>query len=297
VRKALLPATLLALVLMPHAAASAAQATAIRSGWWTSAPIAAPDVPEDGLLVQGGVDQESPTAYAAVSATLLAGTAATQLTLHVSEDGATTPGATLAVCPLTGSFSPSAGGSADDGPLYGCELEVTAEPDADGDTYRFDLRGLDASGEVALAILPTAPSTRVVLDAPGIDALESTEAPAPNGDGGFEDLTGGDIGGGDSSSGAADFDFDSGTGAFISPSGSAFAIPETLPPATSEEVGDLGAGPDTGPADEATRLASSSTSSGADSSPWLLFVVLALAAAGLWLGAGRDVASAEELAP
>lgn len=173
-------AALTSAALLLAAPAAGAAADDVSSGWWSSAaPVLGTTAPADQLLVQGGVSAASPLAYAAVAARLPAGSRATSLRLQAG-DGST-PGATLALCPLTEPFVPSQGGAAADGPAYDCARTVTVGPD--GTTYAFDLGALGggAGEELAVAVVPTRPGDRVVLAPPGPDAVETTggeEAPA-----------------------------------------------------------------------------------------------------------------------
>src|SRR3954451_6751295 len=86
-------------------------------GWWTvtntgtSLPVQPSDplVPSTGLLVEGGAS--SPSAYAALSYDIASGVTANKLTLAVTANSASTPGASLQLCRLSGStFSPEQGG-------------------------------------------------------------------------------------------------------------------------------------------------------------------------------------------
>lgn len=161
-------------------------------GWWTStnpgltaAPAAPPpDVPADGLLVEGGANG-SPTAFAAVQYDLASGSAPSVLTLAVAPNSATTPASTLEVCPLMGSIPlPEQGGPAADAPRYSCAHKVTSQPAADGKHYRFAVSSLLGQGTLAVAVLPTAPTDRVVFDKPDAgsltpDAGQPQTAPAP----------------------------------------------------------------------------------------------------------------------
>ena len=160
-------------------------------GWWTAAntglpaPPTNPDIPPDGLLVQGG-GSGPPTAYAALLYQLPAGAAAQTLTLAVTANSGTTPLASLEVCPLREpTFRPEQGGAIARAPAYNCATKVTAGPSSSGKTYQFNLTGLGASKSVAIAVLPTSPTDRVVLDKPNADSLtigqsavDTTPAPA-----------------------------------------------------------------------------------------------------------------------
>lgn len=153
-------------VLVPHAVSAA---TSLRAGWWTSTAIAiAPDAPPGSLVVQGGVTFEHPSSYAAIEVALEPGETAIELHLTVVEGSASSPNTTLALCPLTESFSPAEGGSTKDGPEFDCGEQVEASPSKDGATYDIDVSGLGRDDGLALAILPTMPTDRVVLEPPTI---------------------------------------------------------------------------------------------------------------------------------
>src|SRR5207253_242273 len=127
VRRLLLAAAaaVMALGVVP----TAAHADAPRDqGWWTvTNPLPAPpDVPARGLLVQGG-GGGAPTAIAAVLYELDSGATAGTLTLAVAPNSATTPGATLQLCPLLQPINHAEqGGPMADAPPYNCGHKVTA---------------------------------------------------------------------------------------------------------------------------------------------------------------------------
>src|SRR5439155_26590578 len=101
-----------------------------------------------------------------------------QLTLTVARPSATTPGAKLELCPLTTpTIVPDQGGPMSEAPGYSCNTKVTASPDKSGNTYAFSAGSLAAQGVLAVAILPTDPTTRVVFSQPGPSSLAVT-APA-----------------------------------------------------------------------------------------------------------------------
>lgn len=153
-------------------------------GWWTAtnpgSPVPAqapPDVPADGLLVQGGAG-DTPSALAGLIYEPEAGATAEKLVLKVVASSATTPGAVLQLCPLVSPvLNAQQGGPMADAPAYDCTRKVTAAPDDDGGSYTFQLSALASSGPVAVAVLPTTPTDRVVLAKPGVDSLV-THAPA-----------------------------------------------------------------------------------------------------------------------
>lgn len=152
-------------------------------GWWTltnpgpPAPAQAPpDVPADGLLVQGG--PTAPVALAGLIFEPAAGATAQRLVLNVVSSSATTPGAVLELCPLSvPALNAEQGGPIADAPAYDCARKVTAAPGADGSSYTFDLRSLASTGPLAVAVLPTAPTDRVVLSKPGADSLVTSTPP------------------------------------------------------------------------------------------------------------------------
>jgi hypothetical protein len=148
-------------------------------GWGTvanpgaPAPVPAvtpPDVPAGGLLVQGGA--ADPTAFAGLVYEPAEGATPQRLVLKVVSPSATTPGAVLKLCPLTtSSLNAEQGGPIADAPTYDCTRSVTAAPDDDGAGYTFNLRAVASSGAFGLAVLPTAPTDRVVFAEPGADSL------------------------------------------------------------------------------------------------------------------------------
>lgn len=161
-------------------------------GWWTADVPGAglplptpPDVPADGLLVQGG-GAASPTAYAALVYQLGTSTlAGGRLTLTVSAGSASVPGSQLQLCPLTTTlFIPAQGGAEADAPAYSCRAPVTGIASQDGHKYTFAVGDLVVDGVLAVAVVPTAPTDRVVFAHPGSDALptataEPTAGPSP----------------------------------------------------------------------------------------------------------------------
>lgn len=172
-------------VLMAAAASVAAIGPArgapssLRWGWWTAAtPVIYPDVPPDGLVVHGGSSPDAPLAYSAVGFEVDPQVTSVSLRLSVAPGSASTPGASVAACPLTGaSFSPARGGPLSDAPPFDCTTRVTAGPSADGSTYRLDLTSLVREGGVAVAVVPTAAGERVVFSAPTPSAVEVAEPP------------------------------------------------------------------------------------------------------------------------
>jgi hypothetical protein len=155
-----------------------AAASSVDAGWWTSSPLPPPDVPGGGLEVQGGPDVNNPVAFAAVSFALDPGETAQSVRLAVTGNAASTPNAQLMVCPLTTTFAPASGAAMSQAPEYDCAAKATASPSGDGKTYTFDVSRITATSALAVAILPTQPTDRVVFDAPSTGALTSAKAPA-----------------------------------------------------------------------------------------------------------------------
>ena len=182
-------------------------------GWWWQAnpgsqqglPTASPspaDVPAQGLLVEGGpgsgqgsADTCSPLAAAPATAcdaygglvfAVPDGTTVTALTLTVYDPSGTgmapdtTPGSTLELCPLvSGALNSEQGGPMSDGPSFSCTSNVTAAPGADGHTYTFKVGALPLKdGVLAVAVLPTAATDRVVLNPSDSHSLQFTSAAA-----------------------------------------------------------------------------------------------------------------------
>lgn len=177
----------LAVCLTMHAAPAAADAPE-QQGWWTvlnpgigglSAPAPIPpDVPSNGLLVEGGPTASSPAAFAALLYSLGQGASASTLTLQVTSNSATTPNSTLEVCPLSSdSFNAQEGGPASAAPSYDCTKKVTASASSNGTSYQFDASSLVSNGTLAVAVLPTSPSDRVVFNAPDSNSL-AVQAPS-----------------------------------------------------------------------------------------------------------------------
>lgn len=175
---------------MPAARADAPS----QQGWWTaanpggvpSAPVPAPaspasvppDVPADGLLVQGGPDGSAvagapngPIAFAAVVYDVADGASVGQLTLKEAPNSATTPSAKLILCPLVNpTLRAEQGGPMSDAPDYNCGTKVAADIASDN-TWKFDVASLAKDGSLAVAILPGDATTRVVLSKPDTSSL------------------------------------------------------------------------------------------------------------------------------
>jgi len=169
------------LTVLPRGTAGAVAPS--EQGWWTStnggssAPVtvpgsaAAPDVPSNGLLVEGGLNASSPIAYAALDYEVPVGTTAKSLSLSVATDSVSTPDATLELCPLTSSLEPEEGGPMADAPAYSCTTNVTAQASSNGEVFTFEVGTLMSQGTLSIAILPTNQTDRVVLGQPGDGSL------------------------------------------------------------------------------------------------------------------------------
>lgn len=154
-----------------------------QQGWWTSLnpggllPIPSPpDVPAHGLLVQGGLSSSAgaadggATAFAALVYTVPPGSTVTALTLQAA--AASTPTSTLELCPLKSSaIAGEQGGPMGDAPSYSCASNSTAKLSALGGRYQFKVSDLVRDGDLAVAVLPTSPLDRVVIDPPASSSL------------------------------------------------------------------------------------------------------------------------------
>lgn len=186
-RRAVLCLAVAATSVVTAAAPATAQGPA-QQGWWTAAnpgsaqglpsPPAPPDVPANGLLIEGGpssskgTNDAGPTAYAAVVYELPSSSTVGKLTLAVAQGSATTPTAILQLCPLTtAAFFPSQGGPIAEGPQFYCSKQVSSAVSADGTIYAFDVAALVVDDVLAVAVLPTSATDRVVLNAPNAGSL------------------------------------------------------------------------------------------------------------------------------
>ena len=248
-----------------------------QQGWWSASPVARPDVPEDGLLVEGGAT--SPASFAALVYDVSSNATVGKLKLAVAPSSATIPNVTLQLCPLAEpAIEPAQGGAMADAPEFDCATNVTAQPGSDGTTYEFDVASLLGNGVLAVAIMGTTPADRVVLSAPDANSLpvEQTSTAGTGDSGSFAD------------SGAGSTSADR---AFTPPT-PADGVTSSPPPApsvpgggsTASDRNDLGAG-----------VAVSDTSSPDDETAEnreLLFLLLGAAVVvGAWLAIGRSAAS------
>jgi hypothetical protein len=189
-----------------------------RQGWWwqgnqggTSAP-APPDVPADGLYVQGGTSADAPFAYAAVLFNVGQDQKPKKLTLHLAQaqstpDTTAVPalpvpapppspapapgplpvgGINVQACPIpSGDFGGEQGGPLANAPAYSCTTPIAGTADLVAGTVTFDASSLGAgaaSSTLALAILPVSTTDRAAFQHPGPDALEVESTPATSSD-------------------------------------------------------------------------------------------------------------------
>jgi hypothetical protein len=253
-------------------------------------PPAPPDVPSGGSLVQGG--PSSPNAYAALVYQLAQGATIGDLTLKVASGSATTSGSKLQVCPLTNpTIHGEQGGPMADAPQYDCSKKTTAQPVSGGGSYQFNVSSFVADGALAVAILPTSPSDRVVFIAPGGDSL----AVQPGTTSGLGPPTAQDT---TSAGGSV------ATSQSASPGSSGFG-PSTAPAASAPTLGGaavspnppaLAAAPGQNMSQNPAALepATNSSSHGGGANPAAVGAVLAgwLLGGGLWLLAGHSAAKA-----
>jgi hypothetical protein len=174
------------LIALPAFAEAPAQ-----QGWWIATnpgtvpglgigfpAVAPPDVPSNGLLVEGGASASSPVAYAGLIYQVPVGSAVGALTLDVASGSATTPDGTLELCQLVQpTLVPDEGGPMSDAPPYNCSKSVIGNPASSGAFYEFNVAPLVADGVLAVAILPTSSAERVVFDQPEAGSLAAS-APA-----------------------------------------------------------------------------------------------------------------------
>jgi hypothetical protein len=186
-RHLLLVAPLLLGPLLTHPTSAAGAQEGSRQGWWTAAGVGGllpgsavgPDVPSDGLLVQGGLRDDAPVAIAALAVPVDAGADVRTITISAVATGANLPGSVLLACPLAApDFAAAQGGPIAEAPAHDCTGAEAATAGADGVSYTFDARPLVAGDAVALAIAPGSPATRVALTG-AAGATVRSAAPRP----------------------------------------------------------------------------------------------------------------------
>jgi hypothetical protein len=314
-----------ALLIGPAAATAWAQAPA-QAGWWTQAnpgsvegspaAPAPPDVPAGGLLIEGGTastagaSDAGATAFGAVVYPEAAGQSPGTLTLAVAPGSGTTPAATLELCLLSGAgIDAEQGGPMADAPTFSCSANVTAQPSATGDGYSFDVSKLVRAGTLALAVLPTTPTDRVVLAKPAAASLSVRPSGAPP-SGPTPAATGSGSGAAAAPGGAAG-DPDTGTPVTGDPSSASAALADpaatlapaptgALPAASAPQVPAVpqagsaqpAAAGSTGSSGVASVPAAPADTGGARPAAVAGLVLAFLIGAAIWLGAGRAAARA-----
>jgi hypothetical protein len=190
------------------------------------------------------------------------------------------------VCPLLQPIvHPDQGGPTSNAPPYDCSRKASAAPE--GNNYKFDAAGLANGQVVAVAILPTGPVDRVVLNAPDDASLATQQgsadaSPAPVDDSVAAPTDAGSAPTGDLSTSTAPIGGDS-TAPFSLPGGTGDAsssvapTPAAVPPATAgaSSAGAFVPAVSTGP-EKATPLLV------------ILLIAGAVGAAALWLYAGSQ---------
>jgi hypothetical protein len=188
-----------------------------------------PDVPPDGLLVQGD-GTATPVAIAALAYKLPSRMVAHSLTLAIDASSAPVAQAAsskLEVCPLTSpKFTPAQGGAFEDAPKYNCKNHVIATPTKSA-TYNFSIGSLHLASPFGVAVVPTATASRVVLDEPTGKSLVTAKAAAKKAAGPTSTST---------SSPAASPAPASGTSADSPPSGSNAGNPKITPPSGNSSI-------------------------------------------------------------
>lgn len=160
-------------------------------GWWNAAhqgvqPPAPPDVPPDGLLVQGAaaravapgapglggtpVAPASTQAIAALTFTLPPGAIVQQLVLKLVGDPP--PSVTVSACAVTGRYEPVQNGEFANRPVYDCAVTATPTVDPVAGTLVFgsDLVNVVRGNQLVLALVP-GELDRLVFEKPAADAL------------------------------------------------------------------------------------------------------------------------------
>ena len=253
----------------------AGAASSVESRWWSTSPVlAAPDVTEEQLLVQGSPDPATPLAYAGISFTLGLDELPSKLVLQQAPESASTPGAKLALCPLQGPAT------SETAPGFDCTTKADGTAGADGTSYEFDVSTLAGAGTLGVAVVPLQPTDRVVLAKPAADALQGTTGSSSS-TSSFSDSAGTDSTGfGDS---GTTFSFGSGATTFDVPLTPAPSAAPATTPTTSRTSGR-----------EVQLAAPAATSSplggdgdGRSIAPFAFFG-LAAAAAVMWSVAGRE---------
>ena len=181
-------------------AANADPASSVEQGWWAAtnpgAPVPAltsqPDVPSDGLEVQGPATH--PASIAAVSFTFNQNASATFLTLQVAPNSITAPNTAIEACPLTSHLKPEQGGPIADAPTFDCSLAAPGTAISSSTSWKFDLSSMSNNGAVAVALVPTGQTDRVVFSKAVVQDLAVAPSSVPADSGLGSDSFGGNQG-------------------------------------------------------------------------------------------------------
>jgi hypothetical protein len=177
-----------------------------------------------------------------------------------------------------------------DAPAFDCAAPVTAAPSGDGASYEFDVAALGDDGSLAVAILPTTPTDRVVLSSPGAGSLVTSGAEAAGSGGGGGAAPAREARTENDGAGAATpVPAPSGSSGATStprPVASAPSVPTTAAPAPPAVGAAAGAGAPAGASTGAAPATPERSSSGTSWLPPVIFVGLAALAGALWLGRG-----------
>ena len=314
--KAIAGASLFASSFLAFGSGAYADSPSQQGWWWQGNPGAVPeagvsvgqpppDVPAKGLLIEGGSGSATgsgdaaPTAFAAVVYQLASGATPSSLTLTVASGSATTPSTTLELCALSNpGINSEQGGPMSDAPTFSCNTNTTAAPSASGNSYKFDVSKFATGGDLALAVLPTSPTDRVVFSQP--DANSLAVAPGGGVSGGFNPQAssapvGSSVGSPSSSSSSAQAAPAAST---ASPAASAASPDSAAPAIAGTPTASSSAAPSstissTGAGNSATNTSFTSPSSTSDNAKPLavaLIIVAFIVGATTWLAAGRAAA-------
>ena len=311
---------LLTILAGPLAAQSDADAPTAH-GWWNAThqgvqPPPPPDVPPDGLLVQGAAARPvgagapslgggpaaagSTQAIAALTFTLPPETTVEKLVLQVV--GESPPSVSVTACAISGPYEPVQNGEFAKRPAYNCALTVTPTFDPGAGTLMFgsDLVHLVRGNQLVLALVP-GELDRLVFAKPDSHALSVRLNPT-SGAGGESPFDSGRSpalsspsfrAGADTASSGADFG-SSDTFSFYSGSLASGSTPplnagqpspsEVRSPVTAPALGGARAGP--------SSLAGRGADTASDKRTLLLLLGLVAVGAAFFFSAQRDAASA-----
>ena len=173
-----------ALLVLSGAAGIAAADAPGRQGWWNLAhqgvqPPTPPDVPADGLLVQGGPN--GPSAVAALRFDVPPGSGVTGLRLVVA--GSAPQASGVRACPAAPVWKAAQNGPWADLPAYDCTTSVVGVLSGTELVFTGVGRLVSDAGVLSIAVVP-GQTDRVSLAKPGAAALTVTapaaaSAPAP----------------------------------------------------------------------------------------------------------------------